>query len=148
MSYHNTSSTKDVCETCSKQGNIHLVSDYTSFLSEADRILLHALIRKCRKMSNEKLKELGIMLSKERGCSLRVIDTFCSTNLASHLYLYSVYKQKVNTHGKKQFDCFAREKKICICILGKEHITAVRQLNFMIFYVQYGIADALSETLK
>jgi hypothetical protein len=134
-----------MCETCAKQAGIHLINDYTTSLTEMDRILLHSLMRECRKMAKEKLHELGNMLSKERGCSLRVIDTFCSTNLINNLYLYSIYKQKVNTHGKKQFDCFAREKKICVCIQGKKHITAVRQLNFMIFYVQYEIAKLLME---
>jgi hypothetical protein len=134
------------CDKC-REYKIHIVGNCSSELAETERILLSSLLRDCRKLDICELEQLGNMLSKDRGCSLRVIDTFCSTHLIQNLHLYSVYKQKVNTHGKKKFDCFAREKKISICIQGKKYITAVRQLNFMLFYVQYRIGDILKKDI-
>ena len=100
-------------------------------LSRKDEVLLHSVLGWFNE-DKDRVQQFSDIVKHKNGLSLRIIDwliTNFSKNISVSIQtdletlpidLYRDYHKNLSAHNKKNFDPFARRRRICIVIFGNE----------------------------
>ena len=120
-------------------------------LSRKDEVLLHSVLGWFNE-DEARVQQFSDIVKHKNGLSLRIIDwliTNFSKNISVSIAtnglpidLYRDYHKNLSAHNKKNFDPFARRRRICIILFGNEQrFSTIGQLNFFRWFISKNLCE-------
>jgi hypothetical protein len=124
-------------------------------LSKKEEVLLHSVLGWFNE-DKDRVQQFSDIVKHKNGLSLRIIDwliTNFSKNISVSIKtdglpvdLYRDYHKNLSAHNKKNFDPFARRRRICIVLFGLEQrFSTIGQLNFFRWFISKNLRDFVIE---
>lgn len=126
-------------------------------LSRKDEVLLHSVLGWFNE-DKDRVQQFSDIVKHKNGLSLRIIDwliTNFSKNISVSIKtdldtlpidLYRDYHKNLSAHNKKNFDPFARRRRICIVLFGNEQrFSTIGQLNFFRWFISKNLCEFVIE---
>lgn len=121
-------------------------------LSRKDEVLLHSVLEWFND-EQTRVDQFYDIIRHKHGMSLRIID-WLITNFSRRVDvmidtigiprdLYRDYHKNLTSYNKKNFDPFARRKRICILIFDEQRFSTVGQLNFFRWFISNDLTKFL-----
>lgn len=124
-------------------------------LSRKDQVLLGSVLQWYNE-DESRVRTFSDIVTHKNGLSLRIID-WLITNFSKTVSvaiesdglprsLRRDYDKNLSAHNKKNFDPFARRRKIRIVLFGKDHrMSTIGQLNFFRWFITKNLTGFLLE---
>ncbi|CAM9202699.1 unnamed protein product [Pylaiella littoralis] len=124
-------------------------------LSRKDEVLLHSVLH-WYNQDGCRVQTFSDIVSHRNGLSLRIID-WLTTNFSKRFNvaiesdgfprnLRRDYHKNLTAHNKKNFDPFARRRRIIILLFGRERrVSTIGQLNFFRWFLTKNLCGFLLE---
>ncbi len=124
-------------------------------LSRKDEVLLHSVLEWFNE-DEARVQQFSDIVKHKNGLSLRIID-WLITNFSKNIRvsittndlpidLYRDYHKNLSAHNKKNFDPFARRRRICIILFGNEQrFSTIGQLNFFRWFISKNLCNFVIE---
>jgi hypothetical protein len=120
-------------------------------LSKKEEVLLNSVLGWFNE-DQDHVQQFSDIVKHKDGLSLRIIDwliTNFSKNISVSIKtdglpvdLYRDYHKNLSAHNKKNFDPFARRRRICIIMFGSEtRYSTIGQLNFFRWFISKNLRD-------
>ncbi|CAM9138460.1 unnamed protein product, partial [Ectocarpus sp. 8 AP-2014] len=133
----------------------HDVVDAEEAFSRKDEVLLNSVLLWFNE-EESRVQTFSDIVHHKNGLSLRIIDWLITNFTKSFSVaiesdglprnLRRDYRKNLSAHNKKNFDPFARRRRIHIVLLGKEkRVSTIGQLNFFRWFLSKNLVGFLLE---